>query len=308
MTPELQDDRSLVLQLHGLLAEIDPVRWRDDAATALTARLRELQRRFEERSGFASLAASLGTQLQALEQPAANPRARWLAFKQRLAPVYEAKAAQLRAEKVHMPSLRPTNWARSAMHLTSAAVAIAVIEGLWAHPRAVIAIAVAWAAAGWAMELGRRSSPRINALLMRLFGPVAHAHETHRINSATWYATALVLLALLQMPAVSAIAVGILGVGDPLAGLVGRRFGRTTLVNGRSLEGTATFFLSGALVAFGLLRVFHASLGVGPALAIAALAALLGALAELFSRRLDDNFSVPVSAAAGAALALALLA
>ena len=44
MAVELQADRALVVELHQLLSEIDPVRWRDEAAVALRGRLEKLQR------------------------------------------------------------------------------------------------------------------------------------------------------------------------------------------------------------------------------------------------------------------------
>lgn len=211
-------------------------------------------------------------------------------------------AARLRAQKIHVPSLRPANWARSGFHVVSAALAIAAIELVpwWV----LTAIAVAWASFAWACEIGRRVSPVINRALMRAFRLVAHEHEAYRINSATWYATALVLLALTRSPVVSVVAISILGVGDPVAGLVGRRFGRIKLVHGRSLEGTLSFFVCGAAVAFGLLVAFHQSVTTGEALGIALLASLFGALAELFSRKLDDNLSVPLASALGAVLVM----
>ena len=58
------------------------------------------------------------------------------------------------------------------------------------------------------------------------------------------------------------------------------------------------------LVALALLRAFHPELGLGATLAISAAGAGFGALAELFSLRIDDNLSVPVAAAAGAALVM----
>jgi dolichol kinase len=89
-----------------------------------------------------------------------------------------------------------------------------------------------------------------------------------------------------------------------MAALVGRRFGRIKLLHGRSLEGSLAFIASGALAAFGLLMVFHPALGLGNAAAMALAGALAGAVAELVSFRVDDNFSIPLSAASGAALAV----
>jgi dolichol kinase len=100
--------------------------------------------------------------------------------------------------------------------------------------------------------------------------------------------------------------VAVLGFADPTAAIVGRRFGRVKLVNGRTLEGTITFFVVGVAAALGVVAWLPAPPPVAVALALAAAAGVAGALAELFSRRIDDNFSIPiVSAAATAAVLLA---
>ncbi len=306
MNPEPNADRALVLQLHGLLSEIDPIRWRDTAASALKVRLYELQQRLEQRERLASVAGALRTELPTLEASTSDLKTRWLTFKQHLQPSYEAIATSLRAEQIHVPTLRPTNWARSAFHVAGAAFAIVLIE-LIDSPLLLTCAASVYAVTFWLMELARRRSPRVNRALMGFFKPISHVHEARRVNSSTWYATALVALTLTQSDVLCVVAVSILGVGDPLAALVGRRFGRIKLLHGRSLEGTLTFFISGLLVSFALLRLLHPALAIGATLAICATASLLGALAELLSLRIDDNLSVPLAAALGGALAMTLL-
>src|SRR5690606_22680697 len=144
--------------------------------------------------------------------------------------------------------------------------------------------------------------------LMHLFRHISHPHEAHQVNSSTWYATALVLLALTQEARLCLVGVTVLGLADPAAAIVGRRFGRLKLVNGRTLEGSLTFVLIGALASFAAL--FALSGPIFPAASTstiataAALGALFGAVAELFSgRRVDDNMSVPLASALGAWLA-----
>ncbi len=112
------------------------------------------------------------------------------------------------------------------------------------------------------------------------------------------------LLTLTHSPVLCLVAVGVLGIGDPVAAFIGRRFGRIRLLHGRSLEGSLAFLVSGAAFAFALLRAFHPELGLGAAVGLAVTAAGCGALAELFSLRIDDNLSVPLAAAAGGALVL----
>ena len=68
----------------------------------------------------------------------------------------------------------------------------------------------------------------------------------------------------------------------------------------------------GCLVTFAALSLAGGGLlpdyAFGLRLAMAASAGLLGALAELFSRRVDDNFSIPVASALAAWVVLLLMA
>ncbi|MGV3625034.1 MAG: diacylglycerol/polyprenol kinase family protein [Archangium sp.] len=289
---ELVEDRDLALELHRLLSDIDPVRWRAEMAAAWKKGLADLQPKLERRH------ATLATTLKA-ELPATDTRSSWLQFKQRMQPAYMEFAKGLQLQSIHVPSLRPTNYRRSLLHVASGAFGVFAIEVLpW---NALLAIAGAWAVFAWGCEISRRVSPRINTLLMKVFGPVAHEHESHRVNSATWYASALLLLALTHEPLWCVAGVAVLAIGDPVAGLIGRRFGRIRLMHGRSLEGTAAFFFSSLLVVLPLFVAFH-GVSFGVALALAAAAGLAGAIAELVSLRIDDNFSIPLSAAAGVAL------
>lgn len=182
--------------------------------------------------------------------------------------------------------------------MASGAFAIALIRLLPSRGW-LVAAAAAFGLAAWTMELMRRRSEDVNDALMRFFGPVAHAEERHKVNSSTWYITALVLLASLAPPYAAEIGVLVLAVADPAAGLLGRRFGRVRLHNGRSLEGTLAFFGVGAAASFAWLSL--APLPTSTKLALAAVGAGAGALVELGSKRIDDNFSIPVVVSASVA-------
>ncbi len=301
MAADLTEDRDLALQLHKVLSEIDPARWRDEMAAVLKPRLAELQQKFEQRAQHAALADTLKTGL-----PKLDTRGQWLAFKKQLQPAYIELARRLKAQSIHVPSLRPTNYARNVFHVLTAAGVVTLLEFM-NNPPLVLAIAAFFAVAAWSTELARRISPRVNVLVMKVFNPVAHPHEVQRVNSATWYTTALLLLAATQSTLLCVTGVVVLGIGDPIAALVGRRFGKIKLLHGRSLEGTVAFAISATVATFIAFLVFHSSLGLGLALGLAAAASVAGALAELFSLRVDDNFSIPLSAAAGVAVMTTLL-
>jgi dolichol kinase len=78
---------------------------------------------------------------------------------------------------------------------------------------------------------------------------------------------------------------------------VGRRYGSTKLVNGRSLEGTMAYAVVAFLGSLAVLAAWHGEVPPSLGLLAAAVAAVTGALAELFSKRVDDNFAVPVAVA-----------
>ena len=330
------DSRDVALELHSLLRDLDPSRWRDEMEQAfrsrlveLEAQLSELQINFNERlvelehriseqvdlerrEMRRRLEEQLSELLEALREhwpeedlKGADLRADWEAFRRRMQPAYEELAGSLRAGHMVLPTLRPTNYGRSILHLASAMTSLLLVELVFSA-NSLIWLAGAACAAGWAMEIGRKRSPRFNDFLMSFMHHVAHPHEWNRVNSSTWYTVALLGLALTRQTWICAIGVVVLGVGDPLAALVGRRWGRIKLVNNRSLEGTTTFILSAGLAGFAALLIFHPEFGRSTSLAIAFAAAVAGGLAELYSHSLDDNLTIPLASASGGILAAML--
>lgn len=293
----------LVHELHATLLALDAARFREAKRAELASRLQVLRERLQHaasshelgdaaRARFADIAESLRAHLPERSEA----RERWMRLRDELQPRYEALLVALREHAVHAPSLRPTNYVRNVFHVGNAVAVLALLVFL--PSKWLIPLASAFFGLAFFLETSRRVSERWNAVLMKLFGPVAHPYEHYRVNSASWYVGALFVLAWMQRPMVAAIGVGVLGLADPAASIVGRRFGRHKLIHGRTLEGTLTFAFVGALVASAVLLGF----GVAPltAIVVAVVSGIAGALAELLSRRVDDNFSVPVLTAAAA--------
>ncbi len=137
-----------------------------------------------------------------------------------------------------------------------------------------------------AADIVRLRSPRLNRAFFSVFRPLASPREESAIASSTWYAlgAALVWWAAPGAPAVLALLV--LGLADPAASVVGRRFGRTPFGKGTAL-GSLTFFI----VAF---AVVASDQPVGTAFVVATVAAL----AEVLPIPVDDNLTVPLATAA----------
>lgn len=187
------------------------------------------------------------------------------------------------------------------MHVASGFGVLLLIQ-YFLSPRGMVIAATSFAIFAWSLEAGRRFSPSFNNLLMNLLGKVAHPHERHRVNSSTWFSTALFGLSIAASPMVSSVAVMVLGVGDPAAALVGRRYGRVRLASGRSLEGSLGFVFFGGLAAWLTMWAFYPEVALLRSISLALGAAVAGALAELLTRKLDDNLVIPIAAAIGAGL------
>ncbi|MEZ4221863.1 MAG: hypothetical protein R3B13_13100 [Polyangiaceae bacterium] len=302
MTTLTVDGRTLALELYDLLRGLDKGGWSgriDDARTRLEAIQAHATAISGEQSSSSERWQDIVEGIRESLPEAGSGREAWQSFRARMIPAYEALAAALRAEAEPVPSLRPKNLRRSLFHVTSGSIVLILVEEILPLWGLIVAPAI-FAGTFWFLEILRRFSARANDGLMWFFRHVAHPHERHRVNSSTWYATALLLISFIQLPMVCAVAVAVLGIADPAAGLVGRRWGKVSLIHGRTLEGTLTFFLTGTLAALAVLSIWHAQVGWSARLGVAAAAAGVGALVELFSHRMDDNFSVPVSAALAA--------
>ncbi len=300
--------RDLAHDVFSLLQSIDPSRLRAGKSTGLVEQAEGLAGRLRQATAAAPASGAVEQQLTQVASVLDAPPAAggdWETFRRSLHVAYDDLVELLRRESIDLPTVRPTNYARSFFHVLSAVGAAALVHAL--EPRTTAIVAGTAALAGWTMEAARRLSPAANRVMMGVFKHVAHEHERHRINSSTWYTTALLILSLTMPPLAVTAALLVLGVGDPMAGLIGRRWGRTKLVGGRSLEGSLAFVAAGGIAAAVALLLIYPTLGLGPVAALAGTAALAGALAELLVRKVDDNFSIPVAAGAGCSLVAALL-
>ncbi len=221
---------------------------------------------------------------------------------------YEALFAYVRDRRVPIAPaaaghLKPRNYARNVFHVFCGMFGVFLYEVLQARGP-MIAVGSTLLAAFVALDLGRRYSRAFNdRLIGTVFARIVRPHEAHQIPSATWYLAALVV-GVTFMPK-EAIQVGaiVLALGDPAASLAGKRWGRIKLWRQKSLTGSLAFTATAALATFGFLTAFT-SLAPPTVLAISGASAVVGAVTELFSHRVDDNFTIPLAAGLTAMLLL----
>ena len=131
-------------------------------------------------------------------------------------------------------------------------------------------------------DLTRLLSPGINAFLMKHFSLLIRQTEEHRFTGATFLCFSFLVTILFFPREISVAAMLFLSLGDTMAEIAGKNWGRRKF-HGRSLEGMVGFFLMSLPVAWLTLGDWRVSL----------LGAAAGASIEFFSFHVDDNLSVP---------------
>jgi dolichol kinase len=134
------------------------------------------------------------------------------------------------------------------------------------------------------VDFGRFYIPGMNDRLLKLFGGIHRKEESGRVSGIFWTLAGCVLTMLLfERREIVLCALGYLAFGDGLAGLAGVRFGRHTLIPGKSLEGSLACFA--ACLAVGLIFLPPP---------VAAAAALFATAVEMIPLPYNDNLWLPV--------------
>jgi len=146
------------------------------------------------------------------------------------------------------------------------------------------------------LDYARLKMPRLNTAALKLFGTLMRREELLRLSANTYYIFAMTLLVLVFPKPVALISILYLAAGDPLAAIVGTRWGRNPVVGGKSWEGTLANFAVSALATF-LYGYFLMTLAPGTLVTLTLLGGAISAVSELVPLPLNDNLTFPVIAA-----------
>ncbi len=180
---------------------------------------------------------------------------------------------------------------RKALHLLALIIPIGML-----HVPRPTALAVLWplALAALGADVLRARWPTFHRVIRKLFGYMMRPEELPpaggplAINGATWVLLSSALLATLFPLSLAATAFALFMVGDAVAAIIGRRFGRHCWPGSRrTLEGSLAFFGAALLT----VRFFPVPSTHG------VLAALLATLLEALPLPLNDNLRVPLAVA-----------
>jgi dolichol kinase len=281
---------------------------------AIRNRSQELNKRFGQireklntrRQSFSAMTDDLRNTLQSLAQELAqkSSRQRLKELQAALLRKYEDFIAQLNSSnflgssaKNKLQSIRLPRAARSIFHMSIGVVSVLLYQLIFSQQQAVIILSSVLAVFV-GLEISRRFSIKFNDFMVdRLFGMISRPQERYKTNSATYYLLALTIITLVTPKPAVCLALLVLAIGDPVASLVGSRWGKIILVNDKSLIGSTSFFCASLMVTLGFLLVTANNLAIQQSLVIALSISAVGTFTELFSQKFDDNFTVPVACA-----------
>lgn len=217
---------------------------------------------------------------------------------------YEALREEIQTGKWQVPKglrferVKPQNYWRNLFHLNNGLMSVMLCEVVFTTQNQAILTAACITMLFFGLDLARRIVPSFQVFLVNgPVGAIARAHEHHQVPSSTWFALAT-LLGLLTMPLLAVeLGVLVLAVGDPVAAIIGKRWGRTKIRGQKSLEGSLAFLVSSFLVVGALLLTCHPGLSLLTVLSVSVVSGLVGAVAEVLTEPVDDNFSIPLCVA-----------
>ncbi len=205
----------------------------------------------------------------------------------------------LRLSKVEKLSrsayLKPINYPRNIFHVCMGAGSVLVYQFLFTRTQVLWILGILMTVVV-SLEISRRYSERWNTFLVeKVFGKIARPFEKHHINSASYYVTALLLICTLFDRSVAQVSVVVLAFADPAATITGKLWGRVKLYRDKSYVGTSVFLAVGLISSLIFILLALPQFSFGYALFCAMIISITGAVAEVFTSRIDDNFTIPVA-------------
>jgi len=180
---------------------------------------------------------------------------------------------------------------RKLIHLTSLSIPI-----IYYFISKGVALIILGGITGFAivLDLSRYFSPQIGKVFYKFFGFLLRRHEIDEkkknLNGATYVLLSATLGVLVFPKVIFITAFSILIIGDTMAALIGRKYGRHKFM-AKSFEGTLAFFVSSCIVVLFTPKIGYFS----EEIVIGIIVAFIGAITENISfRYVDDNLSIPI--------------
>jgi len=171
------------------------------------------------------------------------------------------------------------------------------ISGLLVAGNIFLPALISITVAALVVEIVRLRSSRVNRRFVTVFRSLLREGEVSTLTGSTYLFIASSIVFVLCDKSIAAVALAFVVVGDPVAGMVGERWGRLRAssgkrsgygLGGRSLEGSAACFVACLVVGVVLAAVTHVDLW------LVVVGAVFATVVEYLSLAVNDNLSIPL--------------
>jgi len=174
---------------------------------------------------------------------------------------------------------------RKSIHIASVAIPVS----LYLLPESVSRPGLlAFTVIVLAVDVIRLHSPQVRTLFYFIFGKILRDHERFNLLGSTYLLIAALLCMYSFTKPIAVVAIAFVVIGDAVAALVGRRWGRVRLLD-KSLEGSLACLTACILIA----RIYPGDEITWP---MTLMGAFVATLFELLPIPLDDNLRMSLSA------------
>lgn len=175
--------------------------------------------------------------------------------------------------------------ARKSIHMASVAIPIA----LYLLPEHVSRpLLLALTVVTLAVDVIRLHAPQLRTIFYFVFGRILRDHERFNLLGSTYLLIAALLCMYAFSKPIAVVAIAFVVIGDAVAALVGRRWGRIRLLD-KSLEGSLACFAACVVIA----RLYPGDEISWP---MTLLGAFVATLFEVAPIPMDDNLRMSLSA------------
>ncbi len=157
-----------------------------------------------------------------------------------------------------------------------------IVYYFWLDNRDAVVLSLIFLAFFFILDLIRLNWDRGNEVAYRHFSWLLREQERKGFNTWIYFAMSCLVCALFFEKKVTVLCITLLCVGDPIAAIIGSKYGTVRILN-KSLQGSLACFVACFLVAQYMFDPV-----------VAFWAALTATFFELISSRLNDNLSIPI--------------
>lgn len=190
---------------------------------------------------------------------------------------------------------------RKLWHITTGSLCLFIFlrsgqpQIYWAH--AIMGLALA----GFGVDFVRKKNRTMNAIILKLMGPLMRRSEREGMSGLPFYALGCSLALYFYERDIAILSIMFLVFSDPISSFFGVLYGKDKILPNKSLQGAVAGFFTCYLIS--LFYTMNTSVIGVHILTYSIISGLIGSSSELISAfNVDDNLTIPVLSGLGMTL------